>query len=142
MAYMGTHVTGGSGRGVVVATAKATELGQIQTMVGEAEAPETGAETSKTAEPKSKSTASKAPASKSAESKAPSSKPPMTSAPQKTPPPAQRGGRILLITLAVVALAAIGYRYMAGPQTTQQQAATQAAPPPDQPAQLPVSVQL
>ncbi|MEN8179996.1 MAG: HAD-IC family P-type ATPase [Pseudomonadota bacterium] len=41
MAYMGTHVTGGNGRGVVIATAKATELGQIQTMVGEAEAPET-----------------------------------------------------------------------------------------------------
>jgi Ca2+-transporting ATPase len=41
MAYMGTHVTGGSGRGMVIATAKATELGQIQTMVGEAEAPET-----------------------------------------------------------------------------------------------------
>ena len=41
MAYMGTHVTGGSGRGVVIATAKTTELGQIQTMVGEAEAPET-----------------------------------------------------------------------------------------------------
>ncbi|MGD1983491.1 MAG: HAD-IC family P-type ATPase [Chromatiaceae bacterium] len=41
MAFMGTHVTGGSGRGVVVATAEATELGQIQTMVSEAEAPET-----------------------------------------------------------------------------------------------------
>jgi Ca2+-transporting ATPase len=41
MAFMGTHVTGGSGAGVVVATATATELGQIQTMVGEAEAPET-----------------------------------------------------------------------------------------------------
>jgi len=41
MAYMGTHVTGGDGAGVVVATAHATELGQIQTMVGEAEAPET-----------------------------------------------------------------------------------------------------
>ncbi|WP_200347865.1 cation-translocating P-type ATPase [Halochromatium glycolicum] len=41
MAYMGTHVTGGSGRGLVVATAAATELGQIQTMVGEAESPET-----------------------------------------------------------------------------------------------------
>jgi Ca2+-transporting ATPase len=41
MAYMGTHVTGGNGRGVVIATAEATELGQIQTMVGEAEAPET-----------------------------------------------------------------------------------------------------
>jgi Ca2+-transporting ATPase len=41
MAYMGTHITGGNGRGLVVATAAATELGQIQTMVGEAEAPET-----------------------------------------------------------------------------------------------------
>ena len=41
MAYMGTHVTGGSGEGVVIATAEATELGQIQTMVGEAEAPQT-----------------------------------------------------------------------------------------------------
>jgi len=41
MAYMGTHVTGGNGRGVVVATAEATELGQIQTMVGEAESPDT-----------------------------------------------------------------------------------------------------
>ncbi|MEA3274233.1 MAG: HAD-IC family P-type ATPase [Pseudomonadota bacterium] len=41
MAYMGTHVTGGNGRGVVIATAEATELGQIQTLVGEAEAPET-----------------------------------------------------------------------------------------------------
>ena len=41
MAYMGTHVTGGSGEGVVIATAEATELGQIQTMVGEADAPQT-----------------------------------------------------------------------------------------------------
>jgi len=41
MAFMGTHVTGGSGKGIVVATAAATELGQIQTMVGEAEAPDT-----------------------------------------------------------------------------------------------------
>lgn len=41
MGYMGTHVTGGSGEGIVIATAEATELGQIQTMVGEAEAPET-----------------------------------------------------------------------------------------------------
>lgn len=41
MGYMGTHVTGGSGRGVVVATGIVTELGQIQTMVGEAEAPDT-----------------------------------------------------------------------------------------------------
>ncbi len=41
MAYMGTHVTGGSGQGVVIATAAASELGKIQTMVGEAEAPQT-----------------------------------------------------------------------------------------------------
>jgi len=41
MAFMGTHVSGGNGRGMVVATAEVTELGQIQTMVGEAEAPET-----------------------------------------------------------------------------------------------------
>ena len=41
MAYMGTHVTGGNGYGVVTGTAEVTELGQIQTMVGEAEAPET-----------------------------------------------------------------------------------------------------
>jgi len=41
MGYMGTHVTGGNGRGVVTATGAATELGQIQTMVGEAESPET-----------------------------------------------------------------------------------------------------
>jgi Ca2+-transporting ATPase len=41
MAYMGTHISGGNGSAVVVATAAATELGQIQTMVGEAEAPET-----------------------------------------------------------------------------------------------------
>jgi Ca2+-transporting ATPase len=41
MSYMGTHITGGTGRGVVIATAKATELGQIQIMVGEAEAPDT-----------------------------------------------------------------------------------------------------
>ncbi len=41
MAFMGTHVTGGSGEGVVIGTAEATELGQIQTMVGEAEAPQT-----------------------------------------------------------------------------------------------------
>ena len=41
MGYMGTHVTGGSGEGIVIGTAEATELGQIQTMVGEAEAPDT-----------------------------------------------------------------------------------------------------
>ena len=41
MTYMGTHISGGNGKAIVVATAAATELGQIQTMVGEAEAPET-----------------------------------------------------------------------------------------------------
>ena len=41
MGYMGTRVTGGSGEGIVVATAEATELGKIQTMVGEAESPQT-----------------------------------------------------------------------------------------------------
>lgn len=44
----------------------------------------------------------------------------------------RRGGRILLITLAVLALAGIAYRYMVVPQETQQ-AATQAAPPPAPP---------
>lgn len=41
MVYMGTTVTGGSGLGVVVATATYTELGQIQTMVGTTRPPET-----------------------------------------------------------------------------------------------------
>jgi Ca2+-transporting ATPase len=41
MAFMGTHISGGNGRAVVVATAEATELGQIQAMVGEAQSPET-----------------------------------------------------------------------------------------------------
>ena len=41
MVYMGTNISGGNGRCMVVATAEATELGQIQTMVGEAEAPDT-----------------------------------------------------------------------------------------------------
>ncbi|MGJ3247113.1 MAG: HAD-IC family P-type ATPase [Elainellaceae cyanobacterium] len=36
MVYKGTLVTGGSGLGVVVATAQFTEMGKIQTMVGEA----------------------------------------------------------------------------------------------------------
>ena len=42
--------------------------------------------------------------------------------------PRGRGGRILLITLAVIAAAALGYRYMAAPSTTQQ--AGPAGPPP------------
>lgn len=41
MVYMGTLVTGGQGRAVVVATGKSTEMGQIQALVGEAELPET-----------------------------------------------------------------------------------------------------
>ncbi|MGB5199813.1 MAG: cation-transporting P-type ATPase, partial [Sedimenticolaceae bacterium] len=41
MGYMGTSVTGGSGEGIVVATAEASELGKIQTMVGEAQSPQT-----------------------------------------------------------------------------------------------------
>jgi Ca2+-transporting ATPase len=41
MAYMGTHVTGGSGRGLVVATGAGTELGHIQSLVGSAETPDT-----------------------------------------------------------------------------------------------------
>src|SRR5581483_6116279 len=41
MAYMGTLVTGGSARGVVVATGPRTELGTIHALVGTARAPET-----------------------------------------------------------------------------------------------------
>jgi Ca2+-transporting ATPase len=41
MVFMGTLVTGGEGLAVVVATAGFTEIGLIQTMVGEAAAPET-----------------------------------------------------------------------------------------------------
>ena len=41
MAYMGTTVTGGSALAVVVATGRATELGLIQTLVGETRPPET-----------------------------------------------------------------------------------------------------
>lgn len=41
MIYMGTLVTGGQGAAVVVATGKYTEMGKIQTMVGEATMPET-----------------------------------------------------------------------------------------------------
>jgi len=52
-----------------------------------------------------------------------------TPPPAETPPSAQRGGRILLIALAVIGLAAIGYRYMVAPQGSDQQAASQAAPP-------------
>lgn len=41
MAYMGTTVTGGSGMGVVIATREASEIGQIQALVGKARPPET-----------------------------------------------------------------------------------------------------
>lgn len=41
MAYMGTLVTGGQGLAVVVATGRATEIGKIQMLAGEAAAPET-----------------------------------------------------------------------------------------------------
>lgn len=58
----------------------------------------------------------------------PATKPSETSA-SPMGPPSQRGGRILLIALVVVALAAVGYRYMVGPQGTQQTASQAAAPP-------------
>lgn len=73
--------------------------------------------------------------SKSAEgneatAKAPASKPAGTPTPPKTPASAQQGGRILLIALVVIALAAIAYRYMVVPQTTEQAApATPPGPP-------------
>ncbi|MHC1728212.1 MAG: cation-translocating P-type ATPase [Syntrophobacteraceae bacterium] len=41
MIYMGTLVTGGQGLAVVVATGRFTELGELQMLVGEAQAPET-----------------------------------------------------------------------------------------------------
>jgi P-type Ca2+ transporter type 2C len=41
MVYRGTLVTGGSGRAVVVATGRHTQVGQLQTMVGEVARPET-----------------------------------------------------------------------------------------------------
>ena len=41
MVYGGTLVTGGSGTAVVIATARDTEMGQIQAMVSDARAPET-----------------------------------------------------------------------------------------------------
>jgi len=41
MAYMGTLVTGGQGIAVVVATARFTEMGKIQALVGEAKTPAT-----------------------------------------------------------------------------------------------------
>jgi Ca2+-transporting ATPase len=41
MVYRGTFVTGGQGRAVVVATGKETEMGKIQTLVGETKVPKT-----------------------------------------------------------------------------------------------------
>jgi len=41
MIFMGTVVTGGQGLAVVVATGRFTEIGQLQSLVGEAHAPET-----------------------------------------------------------------------------------------------------
>lgn len=41
MVYMGTLVTGGQGLAVVIATGKYTEIGKIQTLVGNAQPPET-----------------------------------------------------------------------------------------------------
>ncbi len=41
MVYMGTQVTGGQGRAVVVATGRDTEVGKLQALVHEAAAPET-----------------------------------------------------------------------------------------------------
>lgn len=41
MVYRGTVVTGGSGRAVVVATGRSTEIGVIQSLVGQARSPET-----------------------------------------------------------------------------------------------------
>lgn len=41
MVYMGTLVTGGQGIAIVVATGRFTEIGKIQTLVGEAKSPET-----------------------------------------------------------------------------------------------------
>jgi Ca2+-transporting ATPase len=41
MVYRGTFVTGGQGRAVVIGTGKLTEMGQIQTLVGETSVPQT-----------------------------------------------------------------------------------------------------
>jgi len=41
MCYMGTLITGGQGLAIVVATAKFTEMGTIQSLVGEAKTPQT-----------------------------------------------------------------------------------------------------
>jgi RND family efflux transporter MFP subunit len=102
---------------------RSTKRAAASDRASEAETPQARSEASETAAAKSEA----------APSKAPAAKPPETPAPPKTPPSSQRGGRILLITLGVVALAAIGYRYMVGPQATEQQAASQAAAPPAPP---------
>src|SRR5680860_263445 len=62
-----------------------------------------------------------------ARAEAPAAKPAGTPTRPKTPAFAQQGGRILLIALVVLALAAIAYRYMVVPQMTEQ-AAAPAAP--------------
>ena len=41
MIYSGTLITGGQGVAVVVATGRSSEMGKIQSLVAEAEAPET-----------------------------------------------------------------------------------------------------
>ena len=41
MVYRGTYVTGGQGLGVVVATGRQTEMGRVQTLVGETTVPQT-----------------------------------------------------------------------------------------------------
>lgn len=41
MVYMGTMITGGNGVGIVIATGVNTQIGQIQSLVGEAHSPET-----------------------------------------------------------------------------------------------------
>ena len=83
--------------------------------------PAEGSKSSAPAKPKSE-----APASKPAGTPAPTPKNPTPN----SPAPAQRGGRILLIVLVVIAAAAIGYRYMVAPQGTEQAAAPAAPPAP------------
>jgi RND family efflux transporter MFP subunit len=82
----------------------------------ESQAPESKEQ--KVPEPKeSKSPRTAEPASKTTETKTAS------------PPVTRRGGRILLISLVVIALAAVAYRYMVAPQSSEQ-AATAAPPAP------------
>lgn len=75
--------------------------------------------------------ARKAEASEPATAEGPSPRPSKETSRPESPAPAKRGGRILLITLAVIAAAAIAYRYMAAPQGTEQAGvpAAPAAPP-------------